>query len=78
MIKNKLDVRNSPEERKLVEQSIKGHNRLKGSKYIKPTTNIFGSYNASQKVAPQAITPDLINEVIKEINDNTTQDELEK
>lgn len=81
---NTLDVRNSPEERILVEQSIKGHNRQKGSKYIRPTINVFGSYNDSRNpfLDPRNITMEdveqaeeqvLINNQNKEEHDDNSQ-----
>lgn len=45
-----LDVRNSPEEREKIEKSIKANNKMKGSKYIKPSFSVLGhSYNDSFK-----------------------------
>lgn len=43
---NVFDVRNSPEERKRVEEIIKTNNAYKGSKYMKPAFSVIGKpYN---------------------------------
>lgn len=36
-----LDVRNSPEERKLIKEIIKTNNAYKGSKFMKPSFSVM-------------------------------------
>lgn len=55
MKKQKEEINYTEEERQLINKAIKRHNRLKGSKYIRPSFSVIGlSYNDSYK-KPKAI-----------------------
>lgn len=48
---NTQEINYTPEQRKLIAKAIKGSNRLKGSKYLKPSFSLVGiSYNDSRKM----------------------------
>lgn len=68
MTKQKEEIVYTSEERVKLNNIIKANNRMKGSKYIKPTYNIFGySYNDSRKKKVD----------LKEMYKNISEEEIE-